>query len=55
MKSLKKGAGSVIERYGSADPDPHQNVTDPHHWFALSKFRHYHYANTNLRLLALKP
>ncbi len=33
LKSLKKGvgsgSGSVSERYGSADPDPHQNVTDP--------------------------
>ncbi len=28
-KSLKKGvgSGSVSQRYGSADPDPHQNVT----------------------------
>ncbi len=42
-KSLKKGVGSVIGhgsgagsrsiilKYGSADPDPHQNVTDPQH------------------------
>jgi hypothetical protein len=31
LKSLKKGvgSGSVSQRYGSADPDPHQNVTDP--------------------------
>jgi hypothetical protein len=20
------------ESYGSADPDPHENVTDPQHW-----------------------
>jgi hypothetical protein len=31
LKSLKKGIGfgSVSQRYGSADPDPHQTVTDP--------------------------
>jgi hypothetical protein len=31
--SLKKGvgSGSISQRYGSADPDPHQNVTDPQH------------------------
>ncbi len=32
LKSLKKGAGSISKRYGSPDPDPHQNVTDPQHW-----------------------
>jgi hypothetical protein len=41
LKSLKKGvgcevgfrsgSGSISHRYGSADPDPHQNVTDPQH------------------------
>jgi hypothetical protein len=25
------GAGSISLRYGSGDPDPHQNVTDPQH------------------------
>jgi hypothetical protein len=25
------GSGSVCHRYGSADPDPYQNVTDPQH------------------------
>jgi hypothetical protein len=25
-------SGSVCQRYGSADPDPHQNVTNPEHW-----------------------
>jgi hypothetical protein len=29
--SLKKGVRSVSQRYGSADPDPRQNVTDPQH------------------------
>jgi hypothetical protein len=31
LKSLKKGvgSGSFSQRYGSADPDQHQNVTDP--------------------------
>ncbi len=25
------GSGSVRQRYGSTDPDPHQNMTDPQH------------------------
>jgi hypothetical protein len=29
LKSLKKLVGSISQRYGSGDPDPHQNVTDP--------------------------
>jgi hypothetical protein len=35
LKSMKKGvgsgvgSGSISQRYGSGDPDPHQNVTDP--------------------------
>jgi hypothetical protein len=45
LKSLKKEVGSVVgsrsggefisQRYGSADSDPHQNVTDPQHWLQL--------------------
>jgi hypothetical protein len=39
LKILKKGVGSgvgagsgcISQRYGSADPFPHQNVTDPQH------------------------
>jgi hypothetical protein len=27
----KFGSGSISQRYGSADPDPHQKVTDPQH------------------------
>jgi hypothetical protein len=38
--ALKKGVGSGSTRqsyrtgmeYGSEDPDPHQNVTNPQHW-----------------------
>ncbi len=26
-------SGSISQRHGSADPDPHQNVMDPQHWF----------------------
>jgi hypothetical protein len=26
------GSGSISQRYGSGDPDPHQDVTDPQHW-----------------------
>jgi hypothetical protein len=35
LKSMKKGVGSgvgsgnISQRCGTADPDPHQNVTDP--------------------------
>jgi hypothetical protein len=25
------GSGSISQRYGSADPDPHQNAMDPQH------------------------
>jgi hypothetical protein len=31
----RSGSGSMSQRYGSGDPDPHQNVTDPHHLFLL--------------------
>jgi hypothetical protein len=27
-----EGSETNIQRYGSADPDPHQNVTTPQHW-----------------------
>jgi hypothetical protein len=32
---MKEGVGSISQRYLSRnpDPDPHQNVTDPQHWF----------------------
>jgi hypothetical protein len=39
LKSRKKGlgsgigSGSISQSYGSRDPDPPQNVTDPQHWF----------------------
>jgi hypothetical protein len=45
LKSLKKGvgsgvgsrvgpgSGSISQRNGSADPDPHQNVTVPQHCY----------------------
>jgi hypothetical protein len=34
LKLLPKraGSGSVTLLYGSADPDPYQNVSDPQHW-----------------------
>jgi hypothetical protein len=28
-----EGSGSISQRHGSADPDPHQNIMDPQHWF----------------------
>ncbi len=36
MKTEGSGSGSIGQRNGSADPDPHQNVMDPQHWFAGS-------------------
>ncbi len=30
------GSRSISQIYGSGDPDPHQNVTDPHHCFRAS-------------------
>jgi hypothetical protein len=27
------GSGYISQRHESADPDPHQNVMDPQHWF----------------------
>ncbi len=29
------GSGSISQRHGSPDPDPHQNVMDPEHWKKL--------------------
>jgi hypothetical protein len=31
-KIAGSGSGSISQRHGSADPDPHQNVMDPQHW-----------------------
>ncbi len=31
------GSGSISQRQGSADPDPHQNVIDPEHCFFIIK------------------
>ncbi len=28
-------SGSICQRHGSADLDPHQNVMDPQHWFRM--------------------
>ncbi len=32
----ESGPGSISQRHGSADPDPHQNVMDPQYCFHLS-------------------
>jgi hypothetical protein len=32
-------SGSTIQRHGSADPDPHQNVMDPQHWYKVTARR----------------
>jgi hypothetical protein len=37
MKLAGSGSesGSISQSHGSADPDPHQNVMDPQHWYYL--------------------
>jgi hypothetical protein len=29
-------SGSICQRHGSADPDPHENAMDPQHWLSVS-------------------
>jgi hypothetical protein len=31
----ESGSVSISQRHGSADPDPHQYVMDPQHWFIV--------------------
>ncbi len=44
IKTLKEGvrsgvgSGYISQRYGSADPDPHQHITDPQHCFESYHF-----------------
>ncbi len=40
LKVTEEGVRSISQRYGSPspDPDPHQNVTDPHHCFIIFNF-----------------
>jgi hypothetical protein len=33
-----EGSGSISQRHGSADPDPHQNVMDPQHCLKAVQF-----------------
>jgi hypothetical protein len=39
LRSLTKiaGSGSISQRYGSADPDPYQNLMDPQNGLQLLK------------------
>jgi hypothetical protein len=48
---MRKGVGSVSERYGSGDPDPHQNVTDPQHCLNFSPCNLFEW--TSIDLLSL--
>ncbi len=48
-KRAESGAGSVSQRYGSEDPDPHQNVTDLEHWLQCS------FSITGSKLSSPKP
>ncbi len=52
FKSMRKevGSGYISQRYGSGDPDPHQNVTDPQHWI----IGHHPAANTDWKTALLK-
>jgi hypothetical protein len=36
----ESGSGSIIQRLGSADLDPHQNVMDPEYCFQLGDLRY---------------
>jgi hypothetical protein len=45
------GSGSISQRHGSADPDPHQNVTDPEHRFEESILNSFNFL-TRINLLA---
>jgi hypothetical protein len=38
MKIEGSASGSISQRHGSADPDPHQNVMYPQHWGSGSVF-----------------
>jgi hypothetical protein len=63
LKSMKKGVGSgvgsvagsesIIQRYGSGDPDPHQIVMDPQHFF--KHWESYSFVATRGFLAALRP
>ncbi len=56
-KPLKKRAwsGSAIQRYGSADPDPYQNVTRLEHSFAISRGRQLPTSEQSLLKLPVRP
>ncbi len=45
-KSISE-SGSVSQRYGSPDPDQHQNVTDPQHCFWCMKLRYLYWRITD--------
>jgi hypothetical protein len=32
MEKEGSGSGSISQRHGSVDPDPHQYIMDPQHW-----------------------
>jgi hypothetical protein len=41
FRSPGSESGSIRQRYGSEDPDPYQNVTDPQHWIQVFQtFQH---------------
>ncbi len=35
IRGSESGSGSISQRHGSADPDPHKNVMDPQHWLLV--------------------
>jgi hypothetical protein len=49
MKITGSGSESVSQRYGSADPDLYQNVTDPRHWKGAYMTNTFIYSNKTTR------
>jgi hypothetical protein len=42
-------SGSISQRHGSVDPDPHKNVMDPQHWFLAFTFSKLVISNRHFR------
>ncbi len=45
LKATDEGSGSLSQCYGSVDPDPFQNVTEPQRWFVESQMQGTHLSN----------
>ncbi len=51
---FESGSGSISQRHGSADPDPHQNFMDADHWFVVSSDKKFTGALTQKSQLSQK-